>query len=108
MTPRRPTARPRRPTFRLWPIHRQRHRQIPEEIEALVDLLGRRVRTGHQEAGPTGERHALELTPRLEERPTGRHLGGALVDEHDGARPPDRGLLPQRPDPGAELVVAGL
>ena len=56
----------------LRAIRRQRRRQVPEQVEALVDLLGRRVGPGHQEARPAGHRDADELTPRFLELAAGR------------------------------------
>ena len=46
--------------------------EIAQEVEALVDLLGRCVRSRHQDARPAGERDAGEPSPRLLERPAGR------------------------------------
>lgn len=42
----------------LGAIHRQRGREVAQEVEAFVDLLDRGIRPGHQEARATGERHA--------------------------------------------------
>ena len=49
----------------LGPVDRQRGREVAQEVEPLVDLLGRRVRTGHQEARPAGHRDAGQLAPAL-------------------------------------------
>jgi hypothetical protein len=50
----------------------------------------------------------VKLAPRLLQRPARGDLRDALVDEHDGAGPPERDLLPERPDALAKLLVGRL
>ena len=56
---------PNRVTGRRASIARQRRDEVAQQVEAFADLLGRRVRAGHQEARPAGERDADEMAPRL-------------------------------------------
>ena len=92
----------------LGPVHRQRCREVAQEVEPLVDLGHRGIRPRHQEAGPAGKGHAGQLAPRLGEFATGADRRGSLVDEYDRARSPDGDLLPQRPDARGQLRVGGL
>ena len=70
--------------------------------------FGRCVRARHEEARPARQRDARELAPLLVELAAGGRLRGPLVDEDDRRRPPDRDLLPERPDPGPERRVGRL
>ena len=82
--------------------------RVAQEVQGRVDLRRRRVGSGHEEARSAGHGHACQLAPRLRER-TGRDdLGGSLVDEDDRRGPPDRDLLPERPDPGSERRIRRL
>ena len=100
---RRAAGRRRSARSALGAIARQGRRQVPQEVEPLVDLLGRCVGAGHQEARPAGKGHVRQVSPRLRQRPSRAGRGGPLVHEDDGRRPPDRDLLPERPDARPEL-----
>ncbi len=96
------------PVGALGAVLGQRGRQVPQEVEPLVDLLGRGVRAGHQEARPSGERDPGQLAPRLGQGSPGRDRRAALVDEDDGGRAPDRDLLPEGPDARGQLGIGRL
>jgi glyoxylase-like metal-dependent hydrolase (beta-lactamase superfamily II)/8-oxo-dGTP pyrophosphatase MutT (NUDIX family) len=87
---------------------RQGREQVPEQVETRGDLGRGRIGPGHHEAGSAGQRHALELAPRLAQPAAGGRLGGSLVDEHGGRRSPDRDPLPQRTDARGQLRVGGI
>ena len=89
-------------------VHRQRRREVAQEVQALVDFLGRGIGSGHQETRTASHRHAVELPPVLLERPPGRDRRGALVDVDDRGRAPQGDLLPERPDAGPQVGIAGL
>ena len=92
----------------LGPVDRKRRREVPQEVDPLVDRFDRGVGSRHQEARTARQRHARQHAPRLVQVPASGDRGRSLVDEDHGRRAPQRDLLPERTDARRELGIGRL